>query len=308
MKLGGAAVVVGLLIVWSSPALAWDLYREDGSDPPMPEPAEDPAPFVAPPPGLYYVTDTYVADVVTSSGPLTTYSTTTVHASTGSYARVLETVGTGVPSEFDGRAFNGRDTLSDGRPVAGTYYENYVFTDRGFVPVSIVFFQDDAELARLQALEVPDPIVTGQLPSVPPVTARPLAPECCTGERPVAISEPAPVQTKTIQPGISLLPVSVPLPRLEVLRGRAVTLWPRAFVDDREIPVLSWIVVAGEYGDAPASAGSGSVPFRSSWHRLAPPGTAYEIVFRIEVDTPATGHRTVDTAIAVIVRSPALDY
>ena len=33
---------------------------------------------------------------------------------------------------------------------------------------------------------------------------------------------------------------------------------------------------------------------------------AYEVVFRIEVDTPETGHRTVDGAITVVVRSPAL--
>ena len=34
--------------------------------------------------------------------------------------------------------------------MAGTYYENYVLTEAGFIPVSIVFFQDDAELADLR--------------------------------------------------------------------------------------------------------------------------------------------------------------
>jgi len=91
-----------------------------------------------------------------------------------------------------------------------------------------------------------------------------------------------------------------------VLRGRAVALWPRAFVDDREVPVLSWTVIAGEAGQALATAGSGGVPFRTSWLRLAAPGATYQVVFRIEVDTPETGHRTVDAAIAVMVRSPAL--
>ena len=94
---------------------------------------------------------------------------------------------------------------------------------------------------------------------------------------------------------------------LEVLRGRAVSLSPRAFVDDREVPVRSWAVIAGDAGEALATAGSGGVPFQTSWRRLAPPGAAYEVVFRIEVDTPDTGHRMVDAAIAVIVRSPALD-
>jgi len=84
-------------------------------------------------------------------------------------------------------------------------------------------------------------------------------------------------------------------------------LYPRAFVDDRELPVWSWTVVAGDAGEPVATAGSGSAPFTTSWRRLAPPGAMYELVFRIEVDTPETGHRTVDAAIAVVVRSPALE-
>ena len=109
----------------ASPALAWDPERttEPGPIGPGSEPWSDPEPFIAPP-GIYYVTDTYVADVVTTNGPLTTYSTETVHESTGSYARVLGDVGTGDESVFDGTSFNGRARLTDGREVAGTYYEN----------------------------------------------------------------------------------------------------------------------------------------------------------------------------------------
>ena len=132
MKRQSAAATLALLLLMSSPALAWNPFRER-PQPPVAAREPDPAPFVAPPPGIYYVTDTYVADVVTSSGPLTTYSTTTVHESTGSYARVLDTVGTGASSAFDGSAFNGRRTLGDGRSVAGTYYENYVLGADGFV-------------------------------------------------------------------------------------------------------------------------------------------------------------------------------
>lgn len=76
------------------------------------------------PEGVYLVTETYVRDVVTIEGPLTTYETETVAWSPGSYARELETVGTGTASALDGAAFNGRLALSDGRPVAGTFYEN----------------------------------------------------------------------------------------------------------------------------------------------------------------------------------------
>lgn len=307
MKRRSAAAVLALMLIGSSPALAWDPLREDRrSEPAAPKPDPDPAPFIAPPPGVYYVTDTYVADVVTSSGPLTTYSTTTVHESTGSYARVLDTVGTGASSAYDGTAFNGRRALGDGRSVAGTYYENYVLTDGGFVPVGIVFFQDDAELARLLAVETPPPATTTFPPPAPSPGMRPLTPACCPAERPTAAALPTPASTKPIRPGISVLPVSAPLSSLEVLRGRAIALWLRAFVDDREVPVRSWTVIAGEAGAPVATAGSGTVPFRSSWPRLAPPGAAYEVVFRIEVDTPDTGHRLVDAAIAVVVRSPAL--
>jgi len=299
--------VLAALILCSSPAFAWDPYREDPrSQPAEAEAKPDPAPFIAPPPGVYYVTDTYVADVVTSSGPLTTYSTTTVHESTGSYARVLDTIGTGTSSAFDGSAFNGRRALSDGRPVAGTYYQNYILTEGGFVPVSIVFFQDDAELARLRGASTPAPVVTSPRPQPTSSPTRPLASACCAADRPVAIAAPTPAPPKPIRPSLSLFPAGAPLSRLEVLRGRAVSLWPRAFADDRELPVRSWTVVAGEAGEALATAGSGAVPFRTSWTRLAPPNAAYELVFRIEVDTPETGHRVVDAVIAVVVRSPAL--
>ena len=183
MKRQSAAATLALLLLSSSPALAWDPFRER-SDPPAPARDLDPAPFIAPPPGIYYVTDTYVADVVTSSGPLTTYSTATVHESTGSYARVLDTVGTGTSSAFDGSAFNGRRTLGDGRSVAGTYYENYAFIDGGFVPVSVVFFQDDAELARLRAIGTSPPAVPTPPPSGPTAAARPIASACCLAVRP----------------------------------------------------------------------------------------------------------------------------
>lgn len=309
MKRRSAAAALAVLVLWSSPALAWDPFREDDrSEPPAPEPERnpDPAPFIAPPPGIYYVTDTYLADVVTSSGPVTTYSTSTIHESTGSYARVLDTVATGASSSFDGSAFNGRRALGDGRSVAGTYYENYVLTAGGFVPISIVFFQDDAELARLLAATALS--VTTSVPSMPWPTTRSLAPECCGTERAVpTIASPAPDPTKQIRPGISLLPASVPLAMLEVLRGRELSLYLRAFVDDREVPVRSWRVIAGDGGDALATAGSGAVPFRTSWRRLAPPGAAYEVVFGIEVDAPDTGHRMVDATISVVVRSPALE-
>jgi hypothetical protein len=137
MKRAIGLVVLAVMVCAGRPAFAWD-------------PADERAPAgaPAPPDEIYLVTDAYAGDAVTRDGPLTTYSTETVHEITGSYARLLEHVGTGASSAYDGAAFNGRASLTDGRAVAGTYYENYVFTGDGFVAVSVVFFQDDSEIAR----------------------------------------------------------------------------------------------------------------------------------------------------------------
>jgi uncharacterized membrane protein (UPF0127 family) len=308
MKRRVAAAAFAIIALSATPARAWDPFAEDDpSEPSGSVPATDPAPFIAPPLDIYYVTDTYVADVVTSSGPVTTYSTSTVHESTGSYARVLETVATGDASAFDRMSFNGRRALADGRLVAGTYYENYVLTDGAFIPISIVFFQDDAEIARITAT-TPGPGASVPVPSGGSTTTRPLAPGCCAAERPVAtIPSPTRPPSKPIRPGISLLPASPPLAMLEVLRGRPVSFYLRAVVDDHEVPVRSWTVIGGDPGEAVAASGSGAEPFRTAWPRLAPAGAAYAVAFRIEVDTPETGHRFADVAISVLVRSPALE-
>jgi len=316
------ALALCALLGTASPALAWDPFEsdEDGwQQPPAAPPPPDPEPLIAPPPGVYYVTETYVADVVTTDGPLTTYTTETVHESTGSYARVLETVGTGDTSAFDGSAFNGRATLGDGRAVAGTYYENYVLGDEGFLPVSIVFFQDDSELARAIAgpPSGPPPVTTE--PPGPGAPAQPQA-SCCSpvpaepqddrrtapDDRTTSRRERTPPAVP-LRPGVSLLPASPPLANVEVLRGRPLTLWLRAFAGDREVAVRSWTLLEGDAGRAHAASGAGTAPFRASWERLAPPGTAYVLRFRIEVDTRVTGRRSVDATVAVTVRSPALE-
>ena len=96
------ALVVVALVANVQPGLARDPYRDDGdlADPGATSWSPGPAP-VAPPAGIYLVTDTYTGDSVTRSGPLTTYTTETVHETTGSYARVLETVATGGSSGYD---------------------------------------------------------------------------------------------------------------------------------------------------------------------------------------------------------------
>ena len=108
-----------------SPAFAWDPDQVDPIDPGPAPGAWTPEPAPVPPPGIYLVTDTYAGDSITRAGDVTTYSTETVHEITGSYARVLDTVGTGTSSAYDGAAFNGRAVMTDGRAVAGTYYEEF---------------------------------------------------------------------------------------------------------------------------------------------------------------------------------------
>ena len=130
---------------------------------------------IATPPGVYLVTDVYAGSVATTTGASTRYSALTVHAVPGTYAKLLAVVATGAASAYDGRAFNGRGRLSDGRQIAGAYYETYVLTPAGFVPVNIVFFQDDSET---RALIAPTPTVSLPSPtptfaSAPPATPLP---------------------------------------------------------------------------------------------------------------------------------------
>src|SRR6185503_893135 len=133
MKTRTALLLTSTLLLSSVSAYAREPLDDRWSLVPSP-PVPDPVPFVVPA-GLYYVTDTYLADVVATSDATTVYSTTTVHESTGTYARVVDVVGTGASSPFDGVAFNRRGALTDGQALAGTYYENFVLTASGYVPV-----------------------------------------------------------------------------------------------------------------------------------------------------------------------------
>ncbi len=116
-------LAIVLVATGVQPASAWDPFADElseGSDP-----TPDPAPFVVPD-GIYAVTDVYAGDVVSTSGNTTTYTTETVHDAPGTYARVVDVIGSGSSSFFDGSSFNARAVLPDGRPVAGTYYDDFV--------------------------------------------------------------------------------------------------------------------------------------------------------------------------------------
>jgi hypothetical protein len=296
------AATVAISIVTTGPVLAWDPDRDDSvSDGPpaawMPEPAP-----VAPPPGIYLVTDPYAGDSVTRVGDVTTYSTETVHEITGSYARVLESVGTGGSSPYDGAAFNGRASMTDGRAVAGTYYENYVLTDSGFVAVSVVFFQDDSEIARALQAARPAPAT----PSAPP-TGPSFSPSFGPSLAPVVplISSAAGAVTPSVDHGAPPPATTVPAPArpavllpdrsIEILRGRRTEL---AF---NGADVVAWRLVSGDCVPLGPLAGGATQPFVGRWDRLPPPngiwitrflldytdGTSDELVVRVAVRAPA---------------------
>ena len=284
------AAAMWLVVAGAQPALGWDPY----ADPPLttvppvswtPEPAP-----VVPSPGIYLVTDTWAGDTVLTAGPVTTYSTDTVHQTTGSYARVLDIVGTGGPSVFDGAAFNGRASLTDGRPVAGTYYENYILTDVGFVPVSVVFFQDDSEIARAMR----------EAGAVRPVPApgSPFAPVLLPGLGAAGAIAPT-VDRGRPSPGVPPRPRSSVLLQdraVEVIRGRRTTLWLSG------ADVRGWRFLSGEAVALGPLAGASGEPFVARWDRLAPPNATWIVRFLIDYADGGSHELTVRVA----VRAPGL--
>jgi hypothetical protein len=308
------ALVAVAVIVLARPelALAWDPDRERGAPASQPTPA----PTVAPD-GLYRVTEVYSGDVVTTTGNVTSYDTTTVQADPGTYARVVDVVRTGESSVYDGRSMNVRAHLPDGRAVAGTYYEDFVPTSSGFVSVNIVFFQDDRAFAEATAPTpapaTPAPVATrtpplGAVVTPPPfasaapwtfVSAAPRVPTPPVAtRRPIAPAVPAP------SAGVALGPTAPVLASIEVLRGRTVHMWLRAFVGGAPVAVRAWRLVEGSADRMSRVAGSGVEPLDAMWTTLAPAGSW--LVLRFEVSTDAAPGRTLVATISVIVRSPAL--
>ncbi|HEY6959518.1 MAG TPA: hypothetical protein VI814_11895 [Candidatus Limnocylindria bacterium] len=295
------AATFALLVLLANvePASAWDPFAGEGDDAPPPAPA-DPAPFVVPE-GIYLVTDVYTGNAVTTSGNTTTYTTTTAHEVPGTYARVIDVVGTGGASAFDGSSMNGRARLPDGRAVAGTYYEDYVLSSEGYVSVNIVFFQDDSFTTAIAtpvpsaATPTPTPVARASAaPFVPP----PVIPT--PAHAPLVVSTPRPA---VFGAGVALGETAPVLASVEVLRGRRLALWPRAFVDGASVRITSWRLVAGDADLVSSRTGDAAVPCVATWLRMpSAPST-----LRFEITTEAAPGRVLVATIAVAVRSPALE-
>jgi hypothetical protein len=297
-----------LTLILGVDAHARDPFNDDPRALPPVERPVDPAPFVVPA-GLYYVTDTYVGDVVATNGATTTYSTTTLHESTGTYARVIDVVETGRSSAFDGSAFNGRGALTDGRALAGTYYENFVLTANGYVPVSIVFFQDDSESRRRASAPSPTPapstpVATPMPAPTPPPSGGSVAPRHVLTPVPSFKTTPPTAPTvPRLRAGVALAPDGAPLASAEVLRGRLVHFWPRAFANDVATPLRSWRLVSAQPDRISASAGRDD-PLAAQWLQM--PGPEVRWSLRFEIFTELAPAERLEAEISIVVRSPAL--
>lgn len=306
-----ALLATAITLLSGVAASARDPFEDEPFQPPA-GPSPDPVAFVVPA-GLYYVTDTYVGDVVATTGATTTYSTTTVHESTGTFARVLDTVDTGAASAFDGAAFNGRGARSDGQAIAGTYYENFVLTPDGYAPVSIVFFQDDSEARRATTSSPPPSSPPPPWPSpavtMPRPTASPSAVDAAASRGSLAPPSyrprlsTAPPVARTLRAGIALAPDGPTLAAAEVLRGRLVHLWPRAFDSGVPTPIRSWRLLSAQPDYVSAVSGSGE-PLAARWIQMPPSGVRWSLRFEIFTELEPT--RRLEAEISITVRSPAL--
>jgi hypothetical protein len=265
--------------------------------------------------GLHWVTDVYVADTVTSQGLTTTYATTTASIDAGTSARLVTTVATGERSSFDALLFNPRMTLSDGRPVSGSVYENYVWNGNDWVVDKYVFFQDDSETGSvpLVALRPPSTTPSGAFPGggldtdsstayIAPLTSD-LEPSPVGGPDRSA-DAPGPARSREVRVGIALAPQADPLGRVEVLRGRRVALWIRATVDGSPARVTGWTLLPGELTALGPLSGTGDEPLLATWRSLS--GAPYTVRATATVDVPGEASRQIEATIDVIVRSPAL--
>ena len=306
-------------IVWTAPET--DMLPAWTAPEPAPAPVAYVDPIAAAPAGAHVVTDVWTGHVVVSDGPLTTYTSTTATADAGTVARLIATVATGETTLYDAAVLGGRMSLDDGRAVAGDIYENYVWNGYEWVVNAYVFFQDDAEIARLaQGTAVPTlapspaSVTSAPIGAMPPATPSPAYVAPRVEEAPSAVSEAPPASSipsvppvaRVVRVGIALAPQADALSRVEVLRGRRVSLWPRATVDGVPATVLRWHVLSGELTALGATSGEGDEPLVAMWQDVSRAGVAFPASMRVTVEVPGEAPRELDASIEVVVLAPAV--
>ncbi|HZP97324.1 MAG TPA: hypothetical protein VFC31_13475 [Candidatus Limnocylindria bacterium] len=189
-----------------------------------------------------------------------------------------------------------------------------MLTGAGFISVNIVFFQDDS------ATRGAPPSTPVTVPTVPPATAAPPAasaplatpiPSGPPAVAPVApaptprpVPEPEPARSVTASAGVALGPTAATLAAIEILRGRAVHLWPRAFVDGAAVPVRSWRLLSGGADLLSRTSGAANESCDATW--LTPTPSNAPALLRFEVTSDAAPGRVLIATVLVTVRSPAL--
>jgi hypothetical protein len=283
--------------------------------------------------GLHEVTEVRAADRVIVETDRTVYMTEVEREDAGTFARQVASVETGESSAYDRLSANQRMAMSDGRRVAGDYYETYVWdaATRGFVLSSVDFFADDLELKRLAAAG-PSPAASAVLVPIAPMapiaidappgpalapagvidlfTARDDNRDVTAPALPAPDRGPgaptAPRGARDVRVGVALDPQGDVLSRFTILRGRRIPLWVRAFVDGSPARVVGWRLVSGDVTALGPIGGSGDEPFVGQWLALPHVGSAYLLRFEAVVDVAGEANRTLDAGIEVSVRSPGI--
>ena len=104
--------------------------------------------------------------------------------------------------------------------------------------------------------------------------------------------------------GVALAPDGPVIGSVEILRGRTIVLWPRAFADGVAVPIRAWRLVSGSADLLAPLSGSASEGCTATW--LAPTPGGVPTVMRFELTSDALPGRVMTASVSVIVRSPAL--
>lgn len=293
--------------------------------------------------GLYEVTEVHDRDLAIIDGDRTTYTSTTEREDPGTAARLVVEAGTGELTGYEGSIVNERLSRSDGAPVAGALYENFYWSGEAWVSNGYYWFNDDSELAQHAPSTHPSEAggsttwsgSTGPSSAPGPIGAQDGPSSSSTaGERGDVLwsgsltdtpgsqghepgrddprgSTGAPSPTGStahhdVRAGIALEAQGDVLGRIEVLRGREVHLWPRAFIDGAPSEVVAWRLVSGDLAALGPVAGGCDEPLTAMWDHVAAPGSMFGVLIEADIAVPGQGTLTVPATLTVSVRSPAL--
>jgi hypothetical protein len=102
---------------------------------------------------------------------------------------------------------------------------------------------------------------------------------------------------------VALAPDGATLESAEVLRGRLVYFWPRAFANDLAVPIRSWRLVSAQPDRVSAASGS-LEPLAAQWIQMPNSGVRWSL--RFEIFTELAPMERLEVQISIAVRSPAL--